>query len=157
MANPITTLSDLFSKFIVEHGSAVVQEKHIALLKEQFALLEKENTSLKTENKDLKHKIINLDKQIKSYQKSDRKIALSDDEIKVLCFLAEQTSDDISPEIISSSTNMSLQVIQFHLDNLKMKKMIGNRPIAPFDHSTKRYWYLEQQGRKYLIENKRIT
>lgn len=57
--NPIKAIEEL----IVEHGSAVVQGKHIALLreqltilKEQFSILERENAQLKSENENLKSK-----------------------------------------------------------------------------------------------------
>jgi len=86
-SNPITALSNLFSKFVIEHGSAVVQEKHIALLKEQFSILERENTKLtaekaelqsknkilETENKALKDENIDLKKKIEEYQTSIHK------------------------------------------------------------------------------------
>lgn len=68
MKNPITALSDLFNKLIIEHGSAVIQEKQIALFKDELAILgrkladsdirieklETENQNLKTENEQLK-------------------------------------------------------------------------------------------------------
>ena len=39
MKNPITTLSELFGKLIIEHGSAVIQEKQIALFKDELTIL----------------------------------------------------------------------------------------------------------------------
>lgn len=62
-SNPIKIISGLFEKLIVEHGSAVVQGKHIALLKEQFSLLGKENSTLKSDNEVLKSKLQNLEKE----------------------------------------------------------------------------------------------
>jgi len=63
MKNPITTLSDLFSKLVIEHGSAVIQTKQISLFKDElailkgkFLILETENTNLKTKNQNLKTK-----------------------------------------------------------------------------------------------------
>jgi hypothetical protein len=71
MKNPITALSDLFSKLVIEHGSAVIQEKQIALFRDELAILgrkltesdsrieklEMENQNLKTDNEQLKKKI----------------------------------------------------------------------------------------------------
>ena len=68
MKNPITALSDLFSKPVIEHGSAIIQEKQIALFKDELAILgrkltesdsrieklEMENQNLKTDNEQLK-------------------------------------------------------------------------------------------------------
>ncbi len=57
--NPLKAIEEL----IVEHGSSVIQGKHIALLreqlsilKEQFTVLERENAHLKSENEKLKAK-----------------------------------------------------------------------------------------------------
>ena len=162
--NPITKLSDLFEKLVIEHGSAVIQEKHIALLKEQFSMLEKENAELRarkqvleTENENFKNENINLRKKIQDYEKSSHAITLTEIEVSILSFLANQENTDITPEHIAQSLNTNLQVITFHLENLRAKNMIDSRPIAPFDYSPKRFWSLSQGGRHYLIENKHIS
>lgn len=155
--NPIKKLSGLFEKLIIEHGSAVVQEKHIALLKEQFLLLEKENASLKTENNALKNEIVNLKKKISLYEKSSHVITVDEVELKILMYLASQEHDKISPKDISENLGINNQVTTFHLGNLKDKQMVESRQIAPFDHSPKRFWSLSQGGRRYLIENKHIS
>lgn len=91
-ANPIKALSNLFSKLVIEHGSAVIQEKHIALLKEQFLLLEKENTELKaqkqilaTENRHLKADNEKLAIKIQTLEKlsSGHNNPLDNDKIKI--------------------------------------------------------------------------
>jgi ATP-dependent 26S proteasome regulatory subunit len=163
-SNPITALSDLFGKLVIEHGSAVIQEKHIALLKEQFTLLEKENTNLKskiqileTENQNLKEKNGILTKKIQIYEKSSHIILLDEIEVNILLFLARQENTDITPEQIAQSLNANLQIITFNLEDLRTKKLVGSRPIAPFDHSPKRFWSLAQEGRRYLIKHKLIS
>jgi phage shock protein A len=60
---PISALLAPLEKFITEHGSAKIQEKHIALLKEQYSILEKENIKLTTENKALQSKISVLESE----------------------------------------------------------------------------------------------
>ena len=162
--NPIKALSDLFGKLVIEHGSAVIQEKHIALLKEQFSLLEKENANLKaqnqaleTEKQNFKIENINLKKKIQLYEKSSHVTTLDEIESKILLFLANQDKFDISPEDIAHELNRNIQLITFHLENLRTKKMVDARPIAPFDHSPKRFWSIAQSGRRYLIENKYIS
>ena len=69
MKNPITALSDLLNKLVVEHGSAVIQEKHITLLKEQFAILERENTNLQSKNQILETEMQNLKAENKQLKK----------------------------------------------------------------------------------------
>jgi regulator of replication initiation timing len=70
--NPLTLIEDLIN----EHGSSVIQGKHLALLKEQIAILKEqlalgasqlsnlqtENERLKTENSDLRQKLDKLKK-----------------------------------------------------------------------------------------------
>ncbi len=71
----ITSLFAPIEKLITEHGSAVIQEKHIALLKEQltllkekFSVLESENETLKTENQNLKTDNEQLKKKTEEYK-----------------------------------------------------------------------------------------
>jgi len=155
--NPIKKLSGLFEKLIIEHGSAVVQEKHIALLKEQFSLLEKENSGLKAENNVLKNEIVNLKKKIHLYEKSSQVITIDETELQILTYIANQEHDEISPEDIAESLGINLQIVTFHLGNLKTKQMVTSRHIAPFDMSPKRFWSLSHGGRSYLIKNKHIS
>jgi len=72
----ITALFDPIEKLITEHGSAVIQEKHIAFLREQlsvlkekFSVLESENETFKTENHNLITNIEHLKKQINEFHK----------------------------------------------------------------------------------------
>jgi predicted nucleic acid-binding Zn-ribbon protein len=76
--NPITALSDLLGKLVVEHGSAVITEKNLAFLRDQLMTAEKEittltdrleesetqNNALKTENEALRNENINLKQHI---------------------------------------------------------------------------------------------
>lgn len=164
MKNPITALSDLFGKLIIEHGSAIIQEKHIALFKDELMILGKKLTEsdsrieqLESENQNLKTENTILKKKIQSYEKSTHEILLSEIEIKVLIFLAKQEHAEITPEHIAQSLNTNLPVISFHLEDLRAKKFIESRPVAPFDHSPRRFWSLAQEGRRYLIKHKLIS
>lgn len=58
-------LTDLFNKWIVERGSAVVQEKHIALFRDQLVVADKQFSVLTEENSDFKTKIEQLTKDNK--------------------------------------------------------------------------------------------
>ena len=64
-------LTDRFNNWIIEHGSAIVQEKHIAFFRDQLtaadkkiSTLEQENISLKQENTNLKSALDNANKEI---------------------------------------------------------------------------------------------
>ena len=56
-------MANLFSEWIVEHGSAKVTEKHINFMRDQAAALEKENASLKGEQEPLLARIAELEQQ----------------------------------------------------------------------------------------------
>ena len=84
--NPLKALLNPLEKLITEHGSAAIQTKHIALLKEQFSILQQEivklaaeNTALQskyqrleTENKALKDENIGLTKKIQIYEQKNK-------------------------------------------------------------------------------------
>ncbi len=93
----------------------------------------------------------------KSNNTPSRVIDIDEGELNVLTYLAVQESDETSPDNISDTLGINLQVAAFHLDNLKKKCMVDSRKIAPFDHSPKRFWSLSPDGRRYLIENKHIS
>jgi hypothetical protein len=68
-------LIDLFDKLITERGSAAIQEKHIALLREQFTILEKmsvelesKNVALASEKSDLEFEKVALGMRIKELE-----------------------------------------------------------------------------------------
>jgi hypothetical protein len=80
-------LLKLFRDLITEHGSAKIQTKHIALLKEQLLInsqetlilktekqkLETENQILKTENENLKQENITLKEKIDKTNKTGKR------------------------------------------------------------------------------------
>lgn len=164
-SNPIAALSDLFGKLVVEHGSAVVQEKHIALLKEQFAILERENTKLnvrleksesknqilKTENKNLKKENIQLKKKIDSIQSNP----LDKGQILILQCLATLEPNKMMPESsIVSTCNLSKRIVNYHLEELEEDDMVSREYT---DNSDEPYWYLAHDGLGYLIKHKLIS
>jgi tRNA(Ile2) C34 agmatinyltransferase TiaS len=67
MSNPLRTLLDEFEKLVVEHGSAVVQAKHIALLRDEVARLERGTESLKEENAKLAAEISDVKVQLEKH------------------------------------------------------------------------------------------
>jgi FtsZ-binding cell division protein ZapB len=162
--NPIMALFDPLERLINEHGSAAILRDHVALfkdqlviLKEKFTNLETEKHSFETENQNLKTENAILKNKIQTYEKSLHDILLSETEVKILLFLAKQENIDITPEHVAQSLNINLQIITFHLQDLGAKKLVKDRPIAPFNFSLKRFWSLAQEGPRYLINHKLIS
>lgn len=163
--NPITAISDLLNKLVIEHGSAVIQEKHIALLKEQATILEKktvsleseimtlkeENTELKTLNQNLRNENIDLKQKVQGYEKPDHASPLEDIQTKILLCISE---DSRTAQEVSTSLNTGKEVIKFHLAELEARNMVKSEhvPMGVGD-----IWSLEQDGRKYLISNNLIS
>ena len=72
--NAITSLLQHLERLIVEHGSASIQEKQIAFLKDQFSILSSQLTNFKSENRDLKLKIQNLRQKANESQATIEKL-----------------------------------------------------------------------------------
>ncbi len=93
----LTALLKPLEKLITEHGSAAIQTKHIALLKEQLTSAEKKIESLGTENKDLKGIIKSKDTEI-----TDLRIKIDQCE-KINKQLKQKISQNASPKKPSSN------------------------------------------------------
>jgi hypothetical protein len=72
--NPIKAISAELERLVIEHGSAVIQEKHIALLKEQLTLLSEKFSTLDLENQKLVTDNAELKKKIQIYEDSNKPI-----------------------------------------------------------------------------------
>lgn len=72
--NPWKALLAPLEKLITEHGSAAIQTKHIALLKDQFSFLEKEKVELAAEIKTLQSKISVLESEVQKSQKDNEEL-----------------------------------------------------------------------------------
>lgn len=90
MKNLFGTLLDPIEKLITEHGSAVIQERHISLLKTQFAILEKKIIELEAQVQKLEteNQRLNLD-----VTKKDQKIQILEKQIEEI----NTVSDDRGP------------------------------------------------------------
>jgi FtsZ-binding cell division protein ZapB len=77
----LKTLFDPLEKLIIEHGSAVIQEKHIALLKTQFSILEKENAMLTLKSQDFESKVSILEAENQNLKLEN---ATKDEKIEIL-------------------------------------------------------------------------
>jgi predicted RNase H-like nuclease (RuvC/YqgF family) len=139
-SDPIKGWSDVLGKLVVEHGSSVIQEKHISLLKEQFAILERENEALKKE-------IMQLKKRIKSDEQPVDNNLLHEIEIKVLLYLSSNSGRNTKQ--ISKALNIAEEIIKLHTEILKTKSMIASGD----DPANDDIWSLDLAGRRYLIEN----
>ena len=173
--NPITALLEPLEKLITEHGSAAIQEKHIALLREQLAILkeklsvlatdkektDKENEKLKSqiqvleiENKDLRQKV--------QEHEQSHSVLLDQPKVNILRLLFKK--DNLIAEEIAQELKLEIQTTKFHLEELKTLNMIKSflhRPITQKIYyspcqETVIAWRLIQEGRRYLIEHKLI-
>lgn len=158
-------LTDLFNQWIVERGSAVVQEKHLALFRDQLVaadkkatLLETENSILKAENDKLKSEAQNLHiannelaTKIQIYENPKHKTSLDKTKVSILLFLTKQ--DKSISQQIATSLNINEQVVQFHLTELDNINMVHSLLAI----GTPTRWMLKHEGRRYLIENNLLS
>lgn len=165
-------LLDLFDKLISERGSALVQEKHIALIREQLLAADKkiaslndelvrltgENSTLKTENIALQNKQLELNATIDRLTKENETFKnplhsnlLDELKVDILVFLSKY--DKPNTDQIASALGAHLEITKFHLTELKKIKMIHD--LLTMGAPTR--WILTHEGRKYLIDNKLIS
>ena len=160
--NPITALFEPIEKLINEHGSAAILRDHVALfkdqlsvLKEKFAVIEAENEALKMENQKMTTENENFRKIIQDYEKSPHNKLLDEAKVNILRLLFK--NDNLSIEQISQSLDFGIQTAKYHLEELKDKKMTSHHfTRGPFDIPFMS-WSIEQEGRRYLIENEKTS
>ena len=118
-------------------------------LEEKFAVLELRNKYLESENNKFREEIQRRDDILQKEKSHDNLL----DETKVNILLLLSKHENLIDEQIARSLNLNLQVAKYHLQELDDKKMIGclltvNSPIQ---------WYLNHEGRHYLIKHKLIS
>lgn len=161
-------LIDRFNELIVEHGSSVVQEKHIALFRDQLSLadkkifelefkvsnlniqLEKAKSAIQKltkENEEQNTIINNLNREKENLQnKSFHNTPLEDTEIKILKKIFETAQTEKS---LSEYTNLSYEHVQYYLEKLIAKNAIRKARLG----TGTTLYSIEQSGREYLIQN----
>jgi predicted RNase H-like nuclease (RuvC/YqgF family) len=164
-------LTELFNEWIVERGSAKVQEKHIAFFRDQLAAADKKISSLGTEvayltseNSNLKATVEQLTKEneilrskIQEYEQPTENPLnnnlLDEPKVKILKLLYSQ--DNLQAEQIAPALNGEIQTAKFHLEELKSKGMISDHIYRLPQNRNKilMAWSIGQLGRKYLHEN----
>lgn len=147
-------LLDLFNQWIVEHGSAVVQEKHLALFRDQLVALEKKALVLESENAILKATVEQLtennEKLRQEIQRRDDIIQkdkshnnLPDEQMQVLTLLAKS---GLTETKIITAIDRNAESIRFDLEELKMSRLIESQHWGTGDD----FFSLTQDGRRYL-------
>jgi hypothetical protein len=166
--NPITALTGQFEKLITEHGSAAIQEKHIAFFRDQLTLFEKkstllesENTVLKTENDKLKSELEESKKEneilrekIQEYEQPLHGNLLEEVKGRILYWLSKNS---MSADQVANTLQIGLEVAKFHLQELKEKKMVKDGFSRAKLNQIIQVWSVDQEGRRYLVENKIIA
>lgn len=166
-------LLDGFEKLINEHGSATILKERIALANDKYSALEKEfaasllraeTTEARVSNLEAENQSLKLDKEklrqeiqrrddITEKEKSHNNL-LDDPKLEILKLLFKQPK--LPKEQIAHSLNIGLPVAEFHLTELKESKMV-KRVIGGSAMRPENGWSLDQEGTRYLIENKLIA
>lgn len=161
-------LTELFNEWIVERGSAKVQEKHIALFREQLAVadkkiaaLEKEITLLKAENEQFKSDLEKSNKEnqilrekIQEYEQPHN-ILQHNESIRILTYLAKIFEP--STAAIAQALKIEKETAKFYLHELEASNMVIHNCRIDENYDMLEVWVLEQEGRRYLIKNNLIT
>jgi len=158
--NPIAALSEQLQKLINEHGSAVILRDHLALFKDQVAILEnkavalgKKVSTLEKDKLALQSKVSALESELNQLQNPQHdKRELDAVKVKILVFLVTQQRD-ISAVRLASAISENVQVVEFHLTDLKTLDMVYDLLTS----GSPTTWKLHHEGRRYLIEHKLLS
>jgi len=140
-------------KLIVEHGSSVVQEKHIAFLREQLSAIKEERSLLLkqlsdsgADNKILRSENENLNQKIKEYEKpNDLPEHLDTPAFFVLTILAGKVSG-ASTGHIAHVTGQNVNDVMFHIDEFLEWGLVQ---LTRADTGAGCWYRLTAQGRAY--------
>ena len=153
-------LLDGIERLINEHGSAAILKERIELANDKYSSLEDKNsileqkvTMLEAENKTLRLNFEKAEIEVQNLKKitekshSDRLIEVKE---KILVLLTEQ---DRTPEpSIAQTIGISPQLAKFHLEELKASKLINVMvTMSAFGNAPPATWYIQQEGRSYLV------
>lgn len=160
-------LMDGIEKLINEHGSSLILRERISLANDKYAALEKRAADVKEENDALKIKLMEIqseNERLEDYNKqlmiqaenleksrSSHNNSLDKEKVEILMTLANQEWS--LAKNIARSLGISIQVIQFHLDELENNEMVSSR----LSMGEREEWTLNHEGRRYLIKNKLIS
>jgi septal ring factor EnvC (AmiA/AmiB activator) len=148
-------------RLINERGSAKIMKERLALAADQYSALEKKLSNadirieqLESENKKLH---LNLEKAKTQIRDFEEKFIASHnggtlEEIKVKILLLMSEHEEAYTHQIASSLGIGTQTAIFHLEELEEKEMVG----MSISIGAECPWYLNQEGRKYLVRNNLI-
>jgi len=146
---------DELEKFINEHGSSPILRDNVAFLREQMAELIRENIALKNK---LSVRTSGNDKQDSmeignppGKRPFHDNIPLEEIRLKILVYLTSNRSKTAVQ--ISEAIEISEHIIAFQLLEMKRDGLVAFEHVDTIGYC----WYLEQKGRKYLIDNGLIT
>lgn len=167
--NPLMMLLEPLEKLIIEHGSAVIQEKHIALLKERFAFSEKRIADLASEKAVLQSKLQLLEAEVHQLQEQNKQYKLIvqkyeqphgillDKEKTDILLLLHKNKGELFTFQIAKTLNISEDIAKYHLEELRKNKLIERSDLPYRGLPGQQSWALNDKGTKYLIENKLIS
>lgn len=166
-------LLDLFSKLVVEHGSAEVQGKHIALFKDQLALADKRILELEAKVMELESKLEKSKATIQELTKDNEELRskiqeyeqpteepthnnlLDEVKMKLLSHLLNHEKSLI-PQI-AQALNIGVEAAKFHVQDLKSQRFIKDGFARDKYGSVYMNYSLDQAGRRYLHEQGMLT
>lgn len=97
-------LVDYFNKWIVEHGSAVVQEKQIVFLRDQLSAADKKNAELESENGILKVKLKKCEFDLNKSSQENEKLNFLITECKERLKLSPEDLDKLARDAWNATT-----------------------------------------------------
>ncbi len=159
-------LLELFNQWIIERGSAVVQEKHIALFRDQLVEADKINLALESENSILKNKVETLAPELHEARQEIKRLndVIETHREKQDISKLDDVTEDILKIFFNAGRELSVRdfgnfpsnVVRYHFDLLLKDGLITQTKtdFEPLSEETTVMYDLTPSGRKYIFENK---
>ena len=147
-------------RLITEHGSASILKERLLLIADKYAALEKSLIHAQSETKDilsqkqtLELENIKLKEELRGLnEKLSESHGQRLEEIKEKILVLLSAQDETTEPSIAQNIGVSAQLAKFHLEELKASKLINAMvTMSAFGSAPPATWYIQQEGRKYLV------
>lgn len=151
---------DAIEKLINEHGSATILRERIALANDKYAQLESALKDSEARCAELGSRTARLETELQELRARNGQMerdsqsrasqGLDDIAEGYLLYLTEH--DGLSTEEIAGAKDVGRALAEFHLEELKSKKLVSDRYTMGSYHGEpgRREWCLNRDGRAYL-------
>lgn len=133
-----------------EIPSAARYKAELEEMERENAQLKQKVSSLETDNDNLRQEIQRRDDIIQKYE--SHKNLLDEPKLEILKLLLKKPK--LQTEQVAQALSMELQIVELHLTDLRKAKKVKQEALPSNTIKSPIGWVLDQEGTRYLLENK---